>query len=580
MILWMLVSGLDDLFISLMYLVPASKRFEWPTARELKQAHQRRIAVVVPCWREHRVIGEMLDRNFSDVPYANYDVFVGVYPNDQETLDVVSEVASRNPRIHVALCPHNGPTSKGDCLNWVYRRLEMIEIRDGVRFEVVVTHDAEDVMHPEELPMINWFSAAYDMVQIPVLPMPTGLHQFTHGLYCDEFAEYQSKDIPVRQQLGGFLPSNGVGTGFGRVALERLAATRAGQIFDPACLTEDYENGFRLHALGCTQIFLPLHRRGKGLLATREYFPKRWKPAVRQRTRWVTGIVLQGWQHHGWRVPWRQVYWFWRDRKGLVGNLFAPVANAGFAYGAVEYLVRGQVVDALQGAPPWMLRSLAVTMGISAVQAAIRMHCCAQVYGWAFAVGGPVRMFWGNLVNSAATVQAMGQFVSAKMKRRTLAWLKTDHDYPGVPAFDGKRMRVGELLVRMRCMSRADLEQALTSLPAGMRIGEHLVQIGSVSEESLYYALSSQAGIPLGRPPVDEVHRAATRALPADQARRWKVMPYRISVGELHVVTSDVPSETMTRELAGLSKLEIRFRLVRPSEFEAMAEEYLPSGRR
>jgi hypothetical protein len=52
-----------------------------------------------------------------------------------------------------------------------------------------------------------------------------------------------------------------------------------------------------------------------------------------------------------------------------------------------------------------------------------------------------------------------------------------------------------------------------------------------------------------------------------------------VAVGQLHVLTPDLPSEEMTRELAGLSDLEIRFRLVRPSEFEALAREYLPRVR-
>ena len=158
--IWILASGLDDLFVSLVYLT-CSKPFVWPKNAELDRAPERRIAILVPCWNEHRVIGEMLERNFSEVPYRNFDVFVGIYPNDQATLDAVSDVASRNPRVHVALCPHDGPTSKGDCLNWVYRRLEMFEISEDVRFEVIVTHDAEDVLHPEELSMINWFSAEY-----------------------------------------------------------------------------------------------------------------------------------------------------------------------------------------------------------------------------------------------------------------------------------------------------------------------------------------------------------------------------------------------------------------------------------
>ena len=43
-------------------------------------------------------------------------------------------------------------------------------------------------------------------------------------LYCDEFAEFQTKDITVRQMWGGFLPGNGVGTAFSRAVLEKLAA--------------------------------------------------------------------------------------------------------------------------------------------------------------------------------------------------------------------------------------------------------------------------------------------------------------------------------------------------------------------
>src|SRR5215471_3108416 len=140
------------------------------------------------------------------------------------------------------------------------------------------------------------------MVQIPVLPLPTPPGECTHGLYCDEFAEYQMKDIPVRQRLGGFLPSNGVGTGFAREAIERLAERRGGKPFDPSCLTEDYETGFEIHAMGLEQVFVPL---AGDLAATREYFPRRLAASVAQRCRWVTGIVLQGWERHGWQAPWQ-----------------------------------------------------------------------------------------------------------------------------------------------------------------------------------------------------------------------------------------------------------------------------------
>ena len=68
-----------------------------------------------------------------------------------------------------------------------------------MRFDIVMTHDAEDLIHPESLRLINYFARTYDMVQMPVLALPTPAREWSHGLYCDDFAEFQSKDIPVRQ---------------------------------------------------------------------------------------------------------------------------------------------------------------------------------------------------------------------------------------------------------------------------------------------------------------------------------------------------------------------------------------------
>ena len=61
------------------------------------------------------------------------------------------------------------------------------------------------------------------MVQVPVLPLRTPLTEWTHGVYIDEFTEYQSRDMPARQAMGAFIPSQGVGTGFRRDALDAFA---------------------------------------------------------------------------------------------------------------------------------------------------------------------------------------------------------------------------------------------------------------------------------------------------------------------------------------------------------------------
>jgi len=80
--LWILLSGFDDLFIDVVFLLSRGTRFGWPSDSDLGSQPSRRIAIFVPLWREHSVIARMLAHNLSVIEYDRYDVFVGVYPND------------------------------------------------------------------------------------------------------------------------------------------------------------------------------------------------------------------------------------------------------------------------------------------------------------------------------------------------------------------------------------------------------------------------------------------------------------------------------------------------------------------
>ncbi|MFM2123761.1 MAG: hypothetical protein RL328_212, partial [Acidobacteriota bacterium] len=336
-----LLSGLDDLAVDLAWawlwlktkLQPAASLFP-PGPRQLEAAPTAPIAIFVPLWHEDAVIARMLEHNLAAIRYPDYHIFAGCYPNDEPTQAAVRSVADRFPNVHLAVCPHDGPTSKADCLNWAYQNMLVFEEQNGVRFEVIVTHDAEDLVHPEELRWLNYYAGRYGFVQTPVLALPTPLTEVTHGVYIDEFAEYHTRDMPVRAALGGFVPSCGVGTGYARSALERLAEASSNRIFEPEALTEDYDNGLRLKRLGCEQAFVPIAPHGvSDFVATREYFPQNFRAALRQRVRWVMGISLQSWEKFGWRGTPSEIYWLWRDRKGLLANPLSVVANAVFLYG-------------------------------------------------------------------------------------------------------------------------------------------------------------------------------------------------------------------------------------------------------
>jgi adsorption protein B len=569
LVIWVAISGVDDLFLLIAWLVSWSRRSAWPLESDLAATPRRRIAIFVPLWREHAVIGEMLRHNVSAIRYDAYDFFVGVYPNDLETIAAVREVQERFTHVHLALCPHDGPTTKADCLNWIYQRMALYEQEHGARFDIVVTHDAEDLIHPDSLRWINYFSGRYDMVQIPVLPLRSPVSALTHGLYCDEFAEYHTKDVPLRQTLGGFVPSCGVGTGFTREALEALARGRSNRIFEPACLTEDYENGLKLHLLGRKQLFVPLRPWKGGFLATREYFPRRFMAAVRQRTRWTIGISLQTWQRHGWRGGWGCKYWFWRDRKPLAGNLFSALGSLICLYGLGAWLLRGVVI-----VPHHLERLSALTLALTALQLAVRMGCAARVYGWRFASGAPLRVLWGNWVNCLATLAALYRFASARLRGRPLAWLKTEHMYPNREALVPHRRRLGEILIDLAAVSANDVERAAAECPSGMRLGEYLTERGLATETEVYEALSLQQNLEIGL--AGEIMPRAVRSLPASFLREWRVLPYRIEEGALHVALTDVPSARLDAELRRLCPLEIRFRLIPPRLFEEMAHSHLP----
>jgi adsorption protein B len=569
-----LISGLDDLVVDLAWawtwlksaLRPAASLFP-PGPRQLENAPQQRIAIFVPLWHEHQVIGRMLEHNLAAIRYPDYHFFAGCYPNDVETQDAVRSVAGRFPQVHLALCPHPGPTSKADCLNWIYQHLLLHEESSGEVFDIVMIHDAEDLIHPEELRWINYYAARYDSVQTPVLALATPLRKLTHGVYCDEFAENHTRDMTVRAVLGGFVPSCGVGTGYRRDALDRLARASSNRLFEPEALTEDYENGLRLFRLGCSQAFVPISKSsggGRDFVVTREFFPAGWNAALRQRTRWVTGIALQGWQRFGWSGKPGEVYWLWRDRKGLIANPLSLAANLVFAYGLATAL--------WMRVSPGQARLATATMALQIVRIGFRGLCVGRIYGFVFALGVPVRAVYANALNTAATAQAVARYTWARIRGKPLKWLKTEHAYPARAALLGQKRKLGEILVSSGSVPAAELALALAEGTPGMRLGEYLVSARKLEIEALYRALSFQQGLPLAQVEPDAVPWPVAHALPERAIRQWQVLPFRIAERNLFVASPEAPGTATVEALRAFTSLEIRFHLVTPAEFERLSK--------
>lgn len=566
---YIVISGLDDFFIDLVWLYQTLRQLFRPRApAPSPDLPEKRVAIMIPAWKEYEVIQQMLEHNAAAIHYENYDFFVGVYPNDALTLAAVEQAARRLRNVHWAMTPHPGPTSKGDCLNWIYQNILEYEQANSVRFDLFLMHDAEDIIHPESLRYINRWSEQYGFIQVPVLALQTPLANFTHGVYCDEFAETQTRDLPVRQALGAFVPSAGVGTAMTREALDELAVRNQNRVFEPDSLTEDYEMGLRLHDSGCRQLFLPIQlHEDETFVATREYFPKVLRTAIRQRTRWITGISLQTWERHGWKGGWMRRYWYWRDRKGLVGSPLGLATSILFVYGLYSGLWQRAAPDSL------VVRLMPVTLCLLLLRVCFRTACTARIYGVALAYLAPIRILWGNWINGVATIKAIYRYGVARVRMERIAWLKTEHQYPSREALVLQRRRLGDLLVKERLLPRETIENAALSQPKGVRLGEHLLNLGLIGEEELYEAISLQQQVPIAR--IDQIPTRVARSLPARVLRDHKVLPFRIAPEGMEVCSPEPPDAETIRTLAGFTRLEIRFFLVPPTRFRKLQDTVL-----
>lgn len=430
------ITGLDDLFIDLVAWFNRIKpRFLSPSdIRSLAESPQKNIAIIVPAWDEGCIIKRMLLGNRARIEYDNYHFFVGYYPNDPETCDAVSELEITDPRIHAVENFKNGPTCKGQILNWMIDWILDWEARNGTRFDAFLMQDSEDLIHAKSLQLVNHELENADFVQIPVFSLPLKMREMVAGVYVDEFAESHTKDVLVRDWFGGGVPSAGVGTAMSRAFVLSRVAENDGQLFRDGCLTEDYELGIVSAINGAKQVFASRwymdDKSGQcEFIATREFFPKAFRRSVRQKTRWTMGIALQCWRSVGWKGSAIQRYFLYRDRRGLITN---PAMVFGYLWAVL--------ILAMAYHPDWdvsvylkseTMSRVGLVTGFFAVNRLFqRMICTTRVYGWKTALMAPVRLPIGNLINGLAVIQALYKDLKSRITNTSVSWSKTQHELP------------------------------------------------------------------------------------------------------------------------------------------------------
>ncbi len=432
------LGGIDDLAVDLTFFVRTgwrrlTKRGSTSATLADFAAPQPkgRIAIFVAAWDEAGVIGAMLETALARLDYPDYQIYVGTYPNDRATVAAVTAVAARDDRVRLVIGTDPGPTTKAANLNTIWRALAHDEQTDGIRARAIVLHDAEDVVHTQELRIFDRLIGPYSAVQLPVLPMVQRGSRLVSGHYCDEFAEAHAKQLVVRQLLGVGLPLAGVGCGISREALEAVAASRGGDPFDAHSLTEDYELGIHVAALGGRSILARVRETPRGpLIAVRAYFPATLDAAVRQKARWMVGIALAGWDRIGWgrRFALGDHWMRMRDRRGPIAVVVLAAAYLALVASALSWLAHVMLdVPALPLEIP--VPVLIANAALLIWRLGMRCGFTVAAYGWREGLWSVPRALVGNFISLLAARRAIVRYI-AMLRGAPIRWDKTAHVFP------------------------------------------------------------------------------------------------------------------------------------------------------
>ena len=428
--------GAEDLLFDLLWLGRDRHRHQRTDLAPLDGT----VAVFVPAWRESAVLPATLDAMLSAWSGEDVRIYVGCYPNDAETIFAISQRVAANAPLRLVIGSAAGPSSKADNLNGIWRAMGADERAERRRFAAVVLHDAEDRVHSGEIALFRRTLPGAAMVQIPVEPMMVAGQGAIAAHYADEFAEAHGKELPLRAAFAAGLPAAGVGCAFARQSLVLLALERGEGPFHADSLTEDYELGLVLGSRGGKCRFVETVGDDGARIAVRSDFPSTLETCVRQKSRWIAGIALGGWDRLDWTggmgtrgatsdrsAPrWLTRWMLWRDRRAPLAAIFILAAYLGLILSGLDLF--GAQAGWWDAAT--MSNALATLLAVNALlmlwRLGMRFLFTATIYGWRQGLLSIPRAFLANVIHILAARRALGLYLR-QLHTRELVWDKTDH---------------------------------------------------------------------------------------------------------------------------------------------------------
>jgi adsorption protein B len=210
--------------------------------------------------------------------------------------------------------------------------------------------------------------------------------------------------------------------------LGAIAAERGGLPFDDTSLTEDYELGLSIAERGGRGIFARIEDED-GLIAVKAHFPSTLATAVRQKTRWITGIALAGWDRLGWSGGWAECWMRLRDRRAILAAFVLAAAYAALVLGFVLGTIGLLATAVLSPLSPGLVLLLKLNLALLLWRLAMRAWFSGRTYGRREALRAVPRAFVSNIIAMMAARRALFRYLGAR-NGTPPRWEKTRHIFP------------------------------------------------------------------------------------------------------------------------------------------------------